>query len=205
MKVLAYLLIASITLLPFKSYSSPRFIDRDHTNNVYHLDHRHYSLLTGRFLTQDPKKQYSSHYAYGSGDVIAHSDPTGLFNIEEFTQVFQDLLNEAGQDKANAIMENVVKLMPEIDSKLLSNSPDIIVTSNMLYVNPYAEGVYIYPHFKADHPEDMTIRNPEKVKVTITKTVEPQHGRIILGVVIGALAIGGTVGIILAALDLKSL
>lgn len=56
----------------------PRFIGKEISPMLHHLEARHYSNSLGRFITQDKKKQFYANYNYGNGAVILYSDPTGL-------------------------------------------------------------------------------------------------------------------------------
>ncbi|GFO72940.1 hypothetical protein BJAS_P3477 [Bathymodiolus japonicus methanotrophic gill symbiont] len=122
-------------LIPLISNASPRFLDSDMTSNVSHLGQRNLSLVTGRFLTQDIKKQYASHYNYGNGLVIAHSDPKGnVFDFAEFSERLGDALTAMGEKDAVKIKEKIIKLMPDRFSKELTTVDDIV--SQPVWQNP---------------------------------------------------------------------
>ena len=68
------------------------FLDNPDIGNNSYLNARYLNHTTGRFLTQDDKKQFKSHYLYGNGDVIKKSDPSG--------NMFGDLFNSLGSVSA---------------------------------------------------------------------------------------------------------
>ncbi|WP_140414090.1 hypothetical protein [Bathymodiolus platifrons methanotrophic gill symbiont] len=81
--ILRKIILISLSLLP-NIAQADRFIDRPRSGNISHLNTRYLNLITGRFLTQDIRKQFFSHYVYGNGRVILSSDPSGeVFPLEQ--------------------------------------------------------------------------------------------------------------------------
>ncbi|GFO72938.1 hypothetical protein BJAS_P3475 [Bathymodiolus japonicus methanotrophic gill symbiont] len=100
-KTIALLLIMTNTAI-----ASPRFIDKELDGSTAHLGHRHLSLATGRFLTQDIDKQYPSHYNYGSGHPITESDPTGTINYKVVDDAIK-LLDDVIASESAGVIEDL--------------------------------------------------------------------------------------------------
>ncbi|WP_221902140.1 hypothetical protein [Bathymodiolus platifrons methanotrophic gill symbiont] len=79
--ILRKIILIYLSLLP-NIAQADRFIDRPRSGNISHLNARYLDLITGRFLTQDMRKQFFSHYVYGNGRVILSSDPSGEVNLD---------------------------------------------------------------------------------------------------------------------------
>ncbi|WP_221897810.1 hypothetical protein [Bathymodiolus japonicus methanotrophic gill symbiont] len=81
--ILRKIILISLSLLP-NIAQADRFIDRPISGSISHLNTRYLNLITGRFITQDIRKQFFSHYVYGNGRVILSSDPSGeVFPFEQ--------------------------------------------------------------------------------------------------------------------------
>lgn len=147
-----------ISLIPGMVYGG-NFLDHQQGGNISYLDHRYLNNLTGRFLTQDPKKQYSSHYNYGSGNVINHSDPTGLITEAETAAYFAILRSTSTSAKelekeALSAAENITRQRTLAGSQKLSdinetikaihelapNESELASTSNPRYGEPAEYG-----------------------------------------------------------------
>lgn len=99
-------LLIPLMLLPVTALASPMFLDKETTSGVTHLGARHLSLVTGRFLSQDQKKQYFSSYNYGNGNIIRLSDPTG-YTMEEDIQVITDEIKVLEEKRVVMLKENL--------------------------------------------------------------------------------------------------
>lgn len=99
-------LLIPLMLLPVSVLASPMFLDKETTSGVTHLGARHLSLVTGRFLSQDEKKQYFSSYNYGKGNIIRLSDPTG-YTIEEDIQAITDEIKVLEEKRVVMLKENL--------------------------------------------------------------------------------------------------
>lgn len=109
-----------------------QFIDLPDIGNNSYLNARYLNHTTGRFLTQDDKKQFKSHYVYGNGRIIKTSDPSGnMFGhffspIETFSRV-----------ETNSAMEMLVKesttiVIPHggtIDTKMVVRDSNNVIVS----------------------------------------------------------------------------
>ena len=122
MIVIDLLLVAII-----ESYSeSPKFLDKEMTSSVVHLGARHLSLTTGRFLTQDPKQEYLSHYNYGKGDIMTVSDPTGYGEDEDIIKAIQSALDQTDKIISDSIQENMTKVTIETKGVRLKINNSVI-------------------------------------------------------------------------------
>lgn len=122
-------------LIPLCVSTNPRFIDSESTRNVVHTGARHLSLVTGRFLSQDDRKQYFSQYSYGVGDVIKLSDPTGYGTGSSTMQVVEKaesfLFSSEELEAARRIIEErtVALHSADINKELEKEVQDIIETT----------------------------------------------------------------------------
>ncbi|GFO72925.1 hypothetical protein BJAS_P3462 [Bathymodiolus japonicus methanotrophic gill symbiont] len=97
----------ALLLAPCISHAG-MFIDRDDIGNLSYLESRHLSHTTCRFLTQDSKKQYSSHYNYGSGNIITHSDPTGNMIASNYVDSIESLTAEMASSEDDTLLKQRV-------------------------------------------------------------------------------------------------
>ena len=72
----------SLVFIPYVCIAGEFIGMKDIGNNSY-LDARYLNHSIGRFITQDPIKQFNSQYAYGNGRIIVHSDPSGLMMADD--------------------------------------------------------------------------------------------------------------------------
>ena len=84
------------------------FLDKSTEHNTSYLEARYLNHTTGRFITQDIKQQYTSHYGYGVGKVILLSDPTGM--MWESNAAEEILKASEGAVSSGVYNEDVVKL-----------------------------------------------------------------------------------------------
>lgn len=121
--------------------SAGQFIDKEPMGNTSYLNARYLNHSIGRFISQDPRQQYNSHYIYGNGRVILFSDPTGEMMEEP------DLMASI-QKKTSVstipIKEDLSGLSVKLDSAKVTGhnlfvNPDTLVTSDAsnttVYVN----------------------------------------------------------------------
>lgn len=132
-------------LVPLCVSANPRFIDSESTRNVAHTGARHLSLVTGRFLSQDDRKQYFSHYNYGVGDVIKLSDPTGYGTGSSSLQVIEKaesfLFSSEELEAARRIIEERIVAVnsADINKELEKEVQDVIETTPDVSINDPGE------------------------------------------------------------------
>ena len=73
--------------------------------NIYYNRDRYYDSATGRFISEDPSYSSlaSNPYAYGSGDPISHTDPTGDFSVPDRVLDFLTGTASSGVDCENGL------------------------------------------------------------------------------------------------------
>ena len=121
-----------ILLLIPCSCGAGQFLDEPDLGNNSYLNARYLNHTTGRFLTQDDKKQFKSHYLYGNGDVIKKSDPSG--NI--FGDFFRAISSVSSVETRSAmdilVRESTTIVIPiggSIDTKLVVRDSNNVIVS----------------------------------------------------------------------------
>ncbi|WP_221897812.1 hypothetical protein [Bathymodiolus japonicus methanotrophic gill symbiont] len=100
------------------SVQADMFLGQPIMGNLSHLHARYLSLKTGRFLTQDPQKQFFSQYVYGNGQVILSSDPSGEMEEENtLRRFFRKGKAEKEYPRSKISSENLTRVRA-------SNTPD---------------------------------------------------------------------------------
>ncbi|GAW87754.1 hypothetical protein bplSymb_SCF15802P001 [Bathymodiolus platifrons methanotrophic gill symbiont] len=102
------------------------FLDLSSLGHLSYLNDRYLNHATGRFISQDPVKQFTSHYSYDAGHVIISSDPTGRMVHEELEE--KDSIEEIVSSRLGAQSENiehVSKLSSKSDFSFLEKKPII--------------------------------------------------------------------------------
>ncbi|GFO72884.1 hypothetical protein BJAS_P3420 [Bathymodiolus japonicus methanotrophic gill symbiont] len=105
------------------------FIDHQYTSNIVYLESRHLSTSLGRFITQDVKKQFYSHYNYGNGTVILHSDPTG--NLTPLGSEVEDEVAESAISSSKPNEDNATHVGVAIDPKLTASNHLVILSGDV--------------------------------------------------------------------------
>lgn len=151
-------------------YSSPRFLGLEYTNNVAHLGARHLSLITGRFLNQDLKKQYLSHYNYGKGDIMTISDPTGygggFSQMKKMEEIFDKTVADSIQETRAEVLtkENIRKTKAQNNPKREELKNPTIETDSDNFSDISAEGMAQFAEDEAQSlisREDVALRRGE--------------------------------------------
>ncbi|GFO77179.1 hypothetical protein BPLS_P5452 [Bathymodiolus platifrons methanotrophic gill symbiont] len=99
------------------------FIDRPDLYNLSCLNARYLNHITGRFLTQDSKKQFYSHYLYGDGRVILYADPSG--NMIPGDVIGEEIAGSS-DTKTTEISENISPVKGKNKAQRVSKSNEII-------------------------------------------------------------------------------
>ena len=120
MKIIVYIISLSLSV---PLHASPMFLDLEYTSNVVHLGARHLSLITGRFLNQDPKKQYLSHYNYGKGDIMTVPDPTGYGEESLVRAIVEDT-----QEKSVTPLKEDIQSVKTKDVSAKSSEENAVIT-----------------------------------------------------------------------------
>lgn len=117
--------ILKLSLLIIPSLcNAGRFLDLPDIGSTSYLNARYLSHATGRFITQDPRKEYFSQYNYGNGSVIKGSDPSGEMWEPGIVYDLVDLGNEVG---SAATKEEITPLNPENTSAHAKDKGRVIV------------------------------------------------------------------------------
>lgn len=117
--------ILKVSLLIIPSLcNAGQFLDLPDIGKSSYLNARYLSHATGRFITQDLKKQYFGEYNYGNGRVIKGSDPSGEMWESGIVYDLVDLGNEVG---SAATTEEITPLNPENTSARTKDKGRVIV------------------------------------------------------------------------------
>lgn len=96
----------SIILIIPNLCGAGQFLDKPDIGNNSYLNARYLNHTTGRFLTQDDKKQFNSLYVYGNGQIIRWADPSGNM-MNEYAEEDVVEASSSGGTSDGAIHENV--------------------------------------------------------------------------------------------------
>lgn len=170
-------------------HSSPRFLGLEYTNNVVHLGARHLSLITGRFLNQDLKKQYLSHYNYGKGDIMTVPDPTGygggMSQMKKMEEIFDKTVANSIQETRAEVLtkENIRKTKAKNNPKREELKNPTIETDSDTFSDISAEGIAKFAEDEAESlisREDVALRRGETMyhstrDRTISETTDSKY------------------------------
>ena len=166
--------IKIIILIP-SLCSAGQFIDKEPMGNTSYLDARYLNHSIGRFLTQDPMKQFNSHYIYGSGNVIMSSDPSGMMWEPEYPWGRKGLMGHYNSENPRASVEKAAARMVEHPAQrhkgVLSTAKEKVTK---LVITPVASG--ISKAIRAITP-DLSISAEMSIDTYYTKSGERYKGR----------------------------
>ena len=124
----------------------PKFLGEEYTSNVSHLGARHLSIVTSRFLTQDTKKQYSSHYNYGNGNIIVNSDPSGYTLTQDIKDAFDAVEEVEKSDeiaKKDTINENITHITVHGRPNKLTVTNNIITSNSAPFLDEHGMSIRV--------------------------------------------------------------
>lgn len=148
----------------------PKFLGEEYTSNVSHLGARHLSLVTGRFLTQDIKKQYSSHYNYGNGDIIVNSDPSGYTLTQDMKDAF-DAVEEsekaAEKAKKDTIHENITHITVHGKPNKLTVTNNVITSNRAPFLDEHGMSIRVEREPDTRERRRKVIARQQTLRITI--------------------------------------
>lgn len=109
-----------------------QFIDLPDIGNNSYLNARYLNHTTGRFLTQDDKKQFKSHYVYGNGRIIKTSDPSGNMFGHFFSPIEAFSRGETNSAMDMLVKESTTIVIPHggtIDTKMVVRDSNNVIVS----------------------------------------------------------------------------
>ncbi|GFO72926.1 hypothetical protein BJAS_P3463 [Bathymodiolus japonicus methanotrophic gill symbiont] len=172
--------ITGLVLAPI--ITSGAFLGHQPIDNLTYLGNRYINHGTARFITQDDYKQYYSHYNYGSGNVIASSDPTGNMFMPGFD--LDKLIDEqtTSDDELMAQREPEDLLISENKKKVKAKRRGANVTNikNAIMASNDEVGILLKKDNQDDYYKSKArelISLDKSMNITVTQQVEKQlHG-----------------------------